>query len=41
VELKGCNSRNVWSALSRFVKGEMRKEGFKDLAGEIGLICHQ
>jgi len=41
VELKGCNSRDVWSALCRFVKGEMRKEGFKDLAGEIGLICHQ
>ena len=41
VELKGCNSRDVWSSLSRFVKGEMREEGFKDLAGEIGLICHQ
>jgi len=41
VELKGCNSRDVWSALCRFVKGEMRKEGFKDLAGEIGIICYQ
>jgi len=41
VELKGCNSRDTWSVLSRFIKGEMRKEGFKDLAGEIGLICHQ
>jgi len=39
VELKGCNSRDVWRALSRFIKGEMIKEGFKDLAGEIGLIC--
>ena len=41
VELKECNNRDAWSALSRFIKGEMRKEGFKDLAGEIGLICHQ
>jgi len=41
VELKECNSRDAWSALSRFIKGEMRKEGFKNLAGEIGLMCHQ
>lgn len=41
VELRGCTSRDTWSDLCKFVKGEMRKEGFKDLAGEIGLICHQ
>jgi len=39
VELKGCNSRDVWRALSRFIKDKMIKEGFKDLASEIGLIC--
>jgi len=41
VELKGCNSRDTWSDLCKSIKGEMRKEGFKDLVGEVGLICHQ